>query len=218
MQGSHRRASPDQAHSVTRRCRHGRFTFRTRMTAKTTSSRWRRLRGAIALCGFTDIVFEYEPVAAAYSYEQTLDRDELILIGDFGGGTSDFSILRVGPDRAAARARARRHHRHRWRRGRRRRVRPADHPKARRTAIGHRIGVFLAARQVPADSKLAVRTARALASSVVPEYRQEPRDAGAPAAQRRSFPNGSRRSCTLSRTKWDFGCTRPCGASSSSCR
>jgi hypothetical chaperone protein len=56
-----------------------------------------RLRSAIARCGFTDIVFEYEPVAAAYSYEQTLDRDELILIGDFGGGTSDFSILRVGP-------------------------------------------------------------------------------------------------------------------------
>jgi hypothetical chaperone protein len=56
-----------------------------------------RLRRAIGRCGFTDIVFEYEPVAAAYSYEQTLDRDELILIGDFGGGTSDFSILRVGP-------------------------------------------------------------------------------------------------------------------------
>jgi hypothetical chaperone protein len=56
-----------------------------------------RLRKAIAQCGFTDIVFEFEPVAAAYSYEQTLDRDELILIGDFGGGTSDFSILRVGP-------------------------------------------------------------------------------------------------------------------------
>lgn len=56
-----------------------------------------RLRAAIEKCGFTDIAFEYEPVAAAYSYEQTLDRDELIMIGDFGGGTSDFSILRVGP-------------------------------------------------------------------------------------------------------------------------
>ncbi len=56
-----------------------------------------RLRAAIAQCGFTEIVFEFEPVAAAYSYEQQLDRDELILIGDFGGGTSDFSILRVGP-------------------------------------------------------------------------------------------------------------------------
>jgi len=38
-----------------------------------------------------------EPVAAAYAYESTLDHDELILIGDFGGGTSDFSLLRVGP-------------------------------------------------------------------------------------------------------------------------
>ena len=56
-----------------------------------------RLRAAIAQCGFEDIVFEYEPVAAAYSYEQTLNHDELIMIGDFGGGTSDFSILRVGP-------------------------------------------------------------------------------------------------------------------------
>ena len=56
-----------------------------------------RLRAAIAQCGFSEIVFEYEPVAAALSYEQQLDRDELILIGDFGGGTSDFSILRVGP-------------------------------------------------------------------------------------------------------------------------
>jgi hypothetical chaperone protein len=56
-----------------------------------------RLRAAIARCGFTDIVFEFEPVAAAYAYEQSLNRDELILIGDFGGGTSDFCILRVGP-------------------------------------------------------------------------------------------------------------------------
>ena len=38
-----------------------------------------------------------EPVAAAYAYESTLDHDELILIGDFGGGTSDFSLLHVGP-------------------------------------------------------------------------------------------------------------------------
>jgi hypothetical chaperone protein len=38
-----------------------------------------------------------EPIAAAYSYESTLDHDELLLIGDFGGGTSDFSLLHVGP-------------------------------------------------------------------------------------------------------------------------
>jgi hypothetical chaperone protein len=56
-----------------------------------------RLRAALSRCGFEEIVFEFEPVAAAYSYEQTLERDELILIGDFGGGTSDFSILHIGP-------------------------------------------------------------------------------------------------------------------------
>ena len=56
-----------------------------------------RLRNAFALAGFENVEFEFEPVAAAYSYESTLDHDELILIGDFGGGTSDFSLLRVGP-------------------------------------------------------------------------------------------------------------------------
>ena len=56
-----------------------------------------RLREAFTLAGFEDVNFEFEPVAAAYAYESTLDRDELILIGDFGGGTSDFSLLRVGP-------------------------------------------------------------------------------------------------------------------------
>ena len=56
-----------------------------------------RLREAFALAGIEHVEFEMEPVAAAYSYESTLDHDELILIGDFGGGTSDFSLLRVGP-------------------------------------------------------------------------------------------------------------------------
>ena len=56
-----------------------------------------RLREAFALAGVERVEFEMEPVAAAYSYESTLDHDELILIGDFGGGTSDFSLLRVGP-------------------------------------------------------------------------------------------------------------------------
>jgi hypothetical chaperone protein len=56
-----------------------------------------RLREAFLLAGFERVEFEMEPVAAACAYESTLDRDELILIGDFGGGTSDFSLLRVGP-------------------------------------------------------------------------------------------------------------------------
>jgi hypothetical chaperone protein len=56
-----------------------------------------RLRDAFTIAGFESVDFEMEPVAAAYSYEATLDHDELILIGDFGGGTSDFSLLKVGP-------------------------------------------------------------------------------------------------------------------------
>jgi hypothetical chaperone protein len=56
-----------------------------------------RLREAFLEAGFESVEFEFEPVAAAHYYESTLDRDQLILIGDFGGGTSDFSLLRVGP-------------------------------------------------------------------------------------------------------------------------
>jgi hypothetical chaperone protein len=56
-----------------------------------------RLREAFAAAGFERVEFELEPVAAACAYEAGLDHDELILIGDFGGGTSDFSLLRVGP-------------------------------------------------------------------------------------------------------------------------
>jgi len=56
-----------------------------------------RLLTAIRLAGFEEIVLEYEPVAAAYAYEAQLARDERILIGDFGGGTSDFTIISVGP-------------------------------------------------------------------------------------------------------------------------
>ena len=58
-----------------------------------------RLTAALAKAGFSDVIFEYEPVAAAYYYESTLDHDERVLVGDFGGGTSDFSIVEVGPSR-----------------------------------------------------------------------------------------------------------------------
>lgn len=56
-----------------------------------------RLMQALAAAGFTEVELEYEPVAAAHFYETTLDHDELVLIADFGGGTSDFSLVRVGP-------------------------------------------------------------------------------------------------------------------------
>jgi len=56
-----------------------------------------RLEAAFKRAGFESVEFEFEPIGAAYAYESTLQRDELILIGDFGGGTSDFSLLHVGP-------------------------------------------------------------------------------------------------------------------------
>ena len=50
--------------------------------------------------GFRDIAFQYEPIAAALQYEAGIAREDLVLIVDIGGGTSDFSIVRVSPDRA----------------------------------------------------------------------------------------------------------------------
>jgi len=61
-----------------------------------------RMRRALELAGFDDVVFEYEPVAAAHRYAAGLDHEELVLIADFGGGTSDFSVVRVGGPRAAS--------------------------------------------------------------------------------------------------------------------
>lgn len=52
--------------------------------------------------GFKNIEFQFEPIAAALDYERRIDREELALIIDIGGGTSDFSIVRVSPERAKA--------------------------------------------------------------------------------------------------------------------
>jgi hypothetical chaperone protein len=51
--------------------------------------------------GFQHIAFQYEPIAAAFDYESSIEREELVLIADIGGGTSDFSLVRLGPQRAA---------------------------------------------------------------------------------------------------------------------
>ena len=48
--------------------------------------------------GFKNIEFQYEPIAAALDYEQSVKREELALIVDIGGGTSDFSVIRVSPE------------------------------------------------------------------------------------------------------------------------
>ena len=58
------------------------------------------LEKAAAKRGFKHIAFQFEPIAAALDYEQSVSREELALIIDIGGGTSDFSIVRVSPERA----------------------------------------------------------------------------------------------------------------------
>ncbi|HEV2532391.1 Hsp70 family protein [Phenylobacterium sp.] len=49
---------------------------------------------AFGRMGFTEVLYAYEPVGAAFFFARTLDRDATVLVGDFGGGTSDFSIIR----------------------------------------------------------------------------------------------------------------------------
>ncbi len=56
-----------------------------------------RLRASFLQAGFTDVRFAMEPIAAAHTYAEGIDREETVLIGDFGGGTTDFSLLRVSP-------------------------------------------------------------------------------------------------------------------------
>jgi hypothetical chaperone protein len=57
------------------------------------------LLGVARACGFKDVSFQYEPIAAAFDYESSLDQEELVLIVDIGGGTSDFSLIRLAPER-----------------------------------------------------------------------------------------------------------------------
>jgi len=49
--------------------------------------------------GFADVRFQYEPIAAALDFETTVDAEQVVLVADIGGGTSDFSLVRVGPQR-----------------------------------------------------------------------------------------------------------------------
>lgn len=56
--------------------------------------------------GFKDISFQFEPIAAAYHYETGISTEELVLVVDIGGGTSDFSLIRLSPERARKDSRA----------------------------------------------------------------------------------------------------------------
>ena len=56
-----------------------------------------RLEDAASRAGFVHIAFQIEPMAAARSFESELDREVVFLVGDLGGGTSDFTLVRLGP-------------------------------------------------------------------------------------------------------------------------
>ena len=58
------------------------------------------LEGVARQAGLRHIAFQYEPIAAAFAYESQTVREELVLVVDIGGGTSDFTLIRVGPERA----------------------------------------------------------------------------------------------------------------------
>ncbi|MCA3244303.1 MAG: Hsp70 family protein [Alphaproteobacteria bacterium] len=61
-----------------------------------------QLEAAARAQGFTEIAFQYEPIAAALAYERQVSAEQLALIVDIGGGTADFSVVRVSPERAKA--------------------------------------------------------------------------------------------------------------------
>ncbi|MEG1615823.1 MAG: Hsp70 family protein [Bacteroidales bacterium] len=58
-----------------------------------------RLLLAARNAGFRDITLQLEPIAAAFAYESTLDHPQNVLVADFGGGTSDFTIIHLSPEK-----------------------------------------------------------------------------------------------------------------------
>ncbi|WP_044278729.1 Hsp70 family protein [Myxococcus stipitatus] len=65
----------------------------------------KRLHRAAELAGFQHIEFLIEPIAAALAYEAQLQRDELVLVADFGAGTTDLTLMRLGPSHRGAKDR-----------------------------------------------------------------------------------------------------------------
>ena len=66
----------------------------------------KRYQAAFERLGFTDILYAHEPVAAAFFFARRLEQDATVLVADFGGGTSDFSIIRFERKEGLLRARA----------------------------------------------------------------------------------------------------------------
>ncbi len=57
---------------------------------------WQRMLRSAFRAGYEEVYFQYEPIAAAYHYESTAQGEQTVLVFDFGGGTLDISVIRVG--------------------------------------------------------------------------------------------------------------------------
>jgi hypothetical chaperone protein len=78
----------------------GRPAFFVDDDAEADAKAQRQLEAAAKAAGFMQIAFQFEPIAAALDYEQSVKAEEIALVADIGGGTSDFSVVRVSPERA----------------------------------------------------------------------------------------------------------------------
>ena len=57
----------------------------------------KRLSKALKIAGFTNFQFQFEPIAAAFAYEKTIQKNEKVIVADFGGGTTDFTFINLRP-------------------------------------------------------------------------------------------------------------------------
>ena len=57
------------------------------------------LESCARAAGFRAIEFQFEPIAAAFDYERVIDREQVVLVIDVGGGTADFTVIRLSPAR-----------------------------------------------------------------------------------------------------------------------
>ena len=92
------RAEAEAGHAVTRAVM-GRPVFFVDDDPARDAQAQTALEAAARQAGFRELQFQYEPIAAALDFENTVQQECLVLVADIGGGTSDFSLVRVGPKR-----------------------------------------------------------------------------------------------------------------------
>jgi hypothetical chaperone protein len=94
-----RRRAEEQARAPIERVVLGRPVFFVDDDAARDSQAQAALERAARQVGFAEVHFQYEPIAAALDLESRATREQLVLVADIGGGTSDFSLIRIGPAR-----------------------------------------------------------------------------------------------------------------------